>query len=59
MRGRLVIGRLVISTLAEALNGFMSYVRRQRAGSQEYGDKRLHEDQADYEILLGEEDKQE
>lgn len=32
----------------QALNGFMAYVRRQRAGSQEYGDKTMHEAQADY-----------
>lgn len=41
--------RLIRQT-EQALNGFMSYVRRQRAGSQEYGDKSVHEDQADYEI---------
>jgi four helix bundle protein len=34
----------------QALNGFMSYVRRQRAGSKEFGDKKIHEDQADYDI---------
>lgn len=43
----------------QALNGFMAYVRRQRAGSQEYGDKKIHEDQADYDISLDEEIKQE
>lgn len=42
----------------QALNGFMTYVRRQRAGSQEFGDKRIHEGQANYEIPLGEEDTQ-
>jgi four helix bundle protein len=31
----------------QTLNGFMPYVRRQRAGAQEYGDKKIHEDQAD------------
>ncbi len=34
----------------QVLNGFMSYVRRQKAGSQEYGDKKIREEQADYEI---------
>jgi len=33
----------------QTLNGYMNYVRRQRAGSQEYGDKEVHEDQADYD----------
>jgi len=32
----------------QALNGFMSYVRRQRAGSQEYGEKMVREDRAEY-----------
>jgi four helix bundle protein len=41
--------RLIRQT-EQALNGFISYVRRQRAGSQEYGDKAVHEDQADYDI---------
>ncbi len=41
--------RLIRQT-EQALNGFMSYVRRQKAGSQEYGDKSLHEDSADYDI---------
>jgi four helix bundle protein len=41
------------------LNGFMAYVRRQRAGSQEFGDKAIHEDQADYPTLLDEEIQQE
>ena len=39
--------RLIRQT-EQALNGFMAYVRRQRAGSQEYGDKAMHEVQADY-----------
>jgi hypothetical protein len=30
----------------------MNYVRRQRAGSQEFGDKKVHEDQADYDLSL-------
>lgn len=32
------------------MNGYMNYVRRQRAGSQEFGDKAVHEDQADYDF---------
>ena len=28
----------------------MNYVRRQRAGSQEFGDKAVREDQADYDL---------
>jgi len=42
----------------QALNGFMAYIRRQRAGSQEYGDKQIHEDQADYEVASFEEIKE-
>jgi four helix bundle protein len=34
-----------------ALNGFMTYVRRQRAGSQEFGDKSLSENRADYDVI--------
>jgi four helix bundle protein len=39
----------LIRQTEQALNGFMAYIRRQRAGSREYGDKKLHADQADYE----------
>jgi four helix bundle protein len=42
----------------QTLNGFMSYVRRQRAGSQEYGDKSIGESQTDYEITLFEEENE-
>jgi four helix bundle protein len=38
----------------QALNGFMAYIRRQRAGSQEYGDKKIHEDRAEYNVPLDE-----
>jgi len=44
----------LIRQTEQALNGFMAYVRRQRAGSQEYGDKKIHEDQADYETIADE-----
>jgi len=40
----------LIRQTEQALNGFMAYIRRQRAGSREYGDKNIQEDQADYEI---------
>jgi hypothetical protein len=40
----------LIRQTEQALNGFMSYIRRQRAGSQEYGDRKIHEDQADYDV---------
>ena len=40
----------LIRQTEQALNGFMAYVRRQRAGSQEYGNKAVHEDQAEYEL---------
>ena len=36
----------------QTLNGFMSFVRRQRAGSQEYGDKRIGETLIDYDVTL-------
>jgi hypothetical protein len=34
----------------------MSYVRRQRVGSQEYGDKKVGEGQTDYDVTLSEEE---
>lgn len=40
----------LIRQTEQALNGFMSYVRRQRQGAQEYGDKKIHEDQAEYYV---------
>ena len=46
----------LIRQAEQALNGFMSYVRRQRAGSQEFGDKAIHEDQADYDLSQSEAD---
>lgn len=46
----------LIRQAEQALNGFMSYVRRQRDGVQEYGDKRIGESQTDYDVtLFGEE----
>ena len=32
------------------MNGYMSYVRHQRAGIQEYGDKKMHEDGMGYNV---------
>ena len=48
----------LIRQAEQALNGFMSYVRRQRAGSQEYGDKKVGEGQADYDVTLSEEENE-
>ncbi|MCC6569102.1 MAG: four helix bundle protein [Anaerolineales bacterium] len=42
----------LIRQAEQTLNGYMNYVRRQRAGSQEFGDKAVHEDQADYDLTL-------
>lgn len=39
----------LIRQTEQSLNGFMAYVRRQRAGSREFGDNVLHEDHAQYE----------
>ncbi|MBL8090264.1 MAG: four helix bundle protein [Anaerolineales bacterium] len=44
----------LIRQTEQTLNGFMSFVRRQRAGSQEYGDKKLREEQTEYEIEIDE-----
>ena len=46
----------LIREAEQALNGFMSYIRRQRSGSQEFGDKSVHEDQADYHLVQDETD---
>ncbi len=45
----------LIRQTEQTLNGFMAYVRRQRGGSQEYGDKAIHEDQANYDVTQDEE----
>lgn len=49
----------LIRQAEQALNGFITYVRRQRAGSQEYGDKAVHEDQASYDITSYEKSNEE
>jgi four helix bundle protein len=41
----------------QTLNGFMSYVRRQRAGAQEYGTKKIGENEPGYEITFDAEDE--
>lgn len=40
----------LIRETEQTLNGYMAYVRRQRAGSQEFGDKAIHEEAEDYII---------
>ncbi len=37
-------------TVEQLLNGYMSYVRRKREGAQEYGDRSLRDDGAEYMI---------
>ncbi|MCX6059794.1 MAG: four helix bundle protein [Chloroflexi bacterium] len=53
----------LIRVSEQTLNGYMSYVRRQKTGSQEFGDKAVHEDQAEYDVANykenNENDKQE
>ncbi len=48
----------LIRQTEQALSGFMSYIRRQRTGSQDYGDKKIHEDQAGYEVTSYEESEE-
>jgi four helix bundle protein len=38
----------LIRQAEQALNGFMSYIRKQRAGSQEYGDRSVRENEEIY-----------
>ncbi len=40
----------LIRQTEQTLNGYMNYVRRQHAGSQEYGNRIIHEEKADYEV---------
>ena len=47
----------LIRQTEQALNGFMSYVRRQHAGAQEYSDKAIHEELAEYNAILEEDDE--
>lgn len=48
----------LIRQTEQALNGFMAYVRRQRAGSQDYGDKRIRESETDYDVISFEEESE-
>lgn len=43
----------LIRQTEQKLNGYMNYVRRLRAGSREFGDKAVHEDQTDYFVDNG------
>ncbi|MEO7839027.1 MAG: four helix bundle protein [Anaerolineales bacterium] len=45
----------LIREAEQTLNGYMAYVQRQRAGSKEYGDNKISEEQAEYNVTLGEE----
>jgi hypothetical protein len=47
----------LIRQAEQALNGFMAYVRRQRAGSQEFCNKTIHEELADYDVIHEYEDE--
>lgn len=40
----------LIRKAEQTLNGYMTYVRRQRAGAQEYGDRKVKEEGVEYEI---------
>jgi four helix bundle protein len=53
-----VLYKLIRQT-EQALNGFIAFVRRQRAGSREFGDKALGENQADYDVIRIEGEDQE
>ena len=40
----------LIRSAEQTLNGYMNYIRRQKAGSQESGDKAVYENQAGYDV---------
>ena len=46
----------LIRQTEQALNGFMAYVRRQQAGSQEHGAKSIGDGQRDYDVTFFEEE---
>lgn len=46
----------LIRQAEQALSGFMAYVRRQRSGSQDYGDRKIKEDQIHYDVASLEEE---
>jgi four helix bundle protein len=41
----------LIRQAEQTLNGYMNYVRRQRTGSQEFGDKAIREDPVAYDVI--------
>lgn len=47
----------LIRSAESTLNGYMNYVRRQKFGSQEFGDKAIHEEPAEYEINVNSNEK--
>lgn len=44
----------LIRKAEQTLNGYMNFVRRQQAGSQEFGNKAIHEDQVNYLVSYNE-----
>lgn len=40
----------LIRSAEQTLNGYMSYIRRQKAGSQEFGDKTIREERTEYAV---------
>ena len=48
--------RLIRQT-EQTLNGYMAYIRRQRAGSQEFGNKKIHKNQAEYDVTSVDDDE--
>ena len=40
----------LIRITEQTLNGYMNYIRRQKTGSQEFGDKAVHENHAEYDF---------
>ena len=40
----------LIRMTEQTLNGYMNYIRRQKTGSQEFGDKAVHENHAEYDF---------
>ena len=50
LAGELPKQRELCHNALRALNGYIRYVRGQRQGHQEYGDRALHEDSPDYTL---------
>ncbi|HLO16831.1 MAG TPA: hypothetical protein VK206_18500, partial [Anaerolineales bacterium] len=51
-------GKRGFEDAVQTLNGFMSFVRRQRGDFQEFGDKKISESQMDYDVTLFEEESE-